>query len=320
MEVSDKNKSVKISIVVLITLGLFLFAFILYILGSNQKMFVPTYNLNMFVENAQGLQGGSYVTLAGVKVGVVGKMDYMERDSTLGIKVQLRIERTYAKNITSSSYASVETKGILGSKYVNITLGKSAEKPLTAGDFIESQAPSGATEVIRKAAAAVDNFQGTLANLDRLSQSALEGHGVLGTLVSDTETKKKLMDIIDNWHTISELVAAGKGSAGQLIVNENLYNSMHNTASGLNEIVQRINRGEGNLGQFLSDNSFFAELREISSKTDSILTDIQNGGTVGKLLTEKELYDKLLALATSLNELAQQIKDNPDKFFKVRIF
>ena len=79
MEISNKNRPVKIGVISLWGLAIFLILFIFYIIGSNQKLFTSKYSIYMFLPNVQNLGSGAFITLSGLKVGVVGELKFVEK-------------------------------------------------------------------------------------------------------------------------------------------------------------------------------------------------------------------------------------------------
>lgn len=123
MEIHNKNRPLKFGVAAFLTFATMLIILIVYIIGSNQRVFDSKYPLYMFLPNVQGLESGAFVTLSGLKVGVVGDLSFSRQEEEQGILIELKINRKYAPMITTSSRATIKTMGILGDKYVDITLG-----------------------------------------------------------------------------------------------------------------------------------------------------------------------------------------------------
>ncbi|UCE04798.1 MAG: MCE family protein, partial [bacterium] len=168
MLISSRNRSVKIGVISLWGLTLFLIIFIVFVIGKNQKLFAPKYSLYMFIPNAQGLNPGAFITLSGLKVGVVGEMDFIQKDDKQGIRVDLKINRKFAHMITASSMATINTMGMLGDKYVDILLGDLSDPVLEKGAFIKTLPPLDLTAIASNAAAAISELQLTLANINKI--------------------------------------------------------------------------------------------------------------------------------------------------------
>lgn len=77
-----------------------------------------TYVLNAEFSNISGVKEGADVQIAGVKVGTVRKLELTE-DAFAMVGMQINRE----VQVPFDSIASVKSKGIIGDKYIQITLG-----------------------------------------------------------------------------------------------------------------------------------------------------------------------------------------------------
>ncbi len=320
MEISNKNRPVKIGVLSLWILTLFLVSFIFYIIGSNQKLFNSKYNLNMFLPNIQGLESGAFITLSGLKVGVVGEQKFYKMNGKQGILSELKIERKYETMITESSVATIKTMGVLGDKYVDISLGNLNDPVLKEDDFINSKPPLDVDEIFATTTAAIKDFQITLNTIHKITDQALNGTGVLGTLIQDKSAKKNLTESLTNLHKIMSRLIAGEGNLGKLVQDTTLFYSLLKTSKNLDDITGKIQRGEGSLGKMVSDTTLYARFKSISIQSDALLKKLQGDGTAGKLINDKVLYEQLLNLTKSLNALTQDINQNPKKYVQFKLF
>lgn len=89
-----------------------------------------TYAINAEFNNISGVKAGADVQIAGVTVGKVRQLKLSrERQAVVGMQIDREVE------IPVDSIASVKSQGIIGDKYIQITLG--GEQALyKAGDTI----------------------------------------------------------------------------------------------------------------------------------------------------------------------------------------
>lgn len=322
MQISDKkNRPIKVGVISLWALTLFLICFIVYVIGTNQKLFTSKYALYMFIPNAQGLNRGAFITLSGLKVGVVGELKFTRRDNQQGIQVQLKIDRSYANMITTSSMATINTMGILGDKYVDISLGELTDRALPEGTFIPTGNQTDMSAVFASAGEAINEFQITLKNLNKLAEGALNGAGILGMLIADKSAQGNLANLLANLNGISNRIEMGQGNIGQLVHDTTLYVSLKKTAANFDKISTKIQQGEGSLGKLIADTTLYSTLTSVSMLTDSLLQNLQAGkGTAGKLMKDERIYEQLLLLTKSLNTLTDDIKQNPKKYVTIKVF
>ncbi|RMG61210.1 MAG: MCE family protein [Calditrichaeota bacterium] len=320
MEIRRTDPALKIGVITLFVLALFIASFLFYVVASNQKMFESKYSLYIFMPNIQGLRSGAFVTLAGMKVGVVGDLRLAEHNGQKGIRVELKIDRDYADQITPSSRATMRTMGVLGDKYVDISLGDVAETPLPPGSYLEMTPTLDIDEMLAKGQEALDNLHGMLRNIEQITDDALSGKGLLGTLLSDPEAKRNLVQMLASLSQLTSDITGGNGSLGRLMTDTTFYGNLKETTEGLQQITRRLSKGEGTLGKMLNDSTLYVNLSSLSARADSILARLQGSGTAGKLLTDKELYEQLVALTRSLTFLTDDLKKNPGRYVTVKIF
>ncbi len=110
-----------------IGVGLFLLAGILALIllalrvsGLSASPSSDTYKLYANFDNIAGLTVRAKVTMAGVTIGKVTAID-LDRDTYTG-RVTLQLDKS-VDNLPSDSTASILTAGLLGEKYIGISVG-----------------------------------------------------------------------------------------------------------------------------------------------------------------------------------------------------
>ncbi len=320
MNFDKKNNGFKASVYLMLGLSLVLLGIIFYVVGSNQKLFDSKYSIYMFKHDAESLISGAFITLSGMKVGVVGEMRLSTHEKNQGVTIELKIDKDYANFITSSSVAQIKTMGMLGDKYVDISLGRSGEKRLNDGDYIKSKVSVNMDKAISDAAVSLSELKDVLKNLNVISQKAIRGQGTIGQLVSDEQMANDIKTTLRNLKKSSRDLQIGNGSAGRLLRDSSFYVALLNTTKQLETITGRLARGEGSVGQALMDTTLFAQVKTITDQTDTLVNRLNGNGTVGALIKDKEYYDELLRLTKELRELTEDIKKNPGKYGSFSIF
>jgi len=107
--------------------GLFLLAGILALLllalrvsGLSASTTNDSYKLYAYFDNIAGLTVRAKVTMAGVTIGKVTAID-LDRDSFTG-RVTMEVQKK-VNNLPSDSTASILTAGLLGEKFIGISVG-----------------------------------------------------------------------------------------------------------------------------------------------------------------------------------------------------
>ena len=126
---SEKNLEIITGTIVLIVAAGFLI-FIIKVGGFSADN--ENYNLNTSFRSAEGIDTGTEVRMAGVKIGTVKSLSL--NAETLQADVKLKIEKSIL--IPNDSSAVISSEGLLGGSFVEIVPGGSFDN-YAAGEIIE---------------------------------------------------------------------------------------------------------------------------------------------------------------------------------------
>ena len=208
----ERVKWAQLRVGIMVIVSLAVFAIGVFFISGQVGFFTRHYTLKAYLPSAGDLREGAQVRLAGISVGNVVKIRISPyTDKQRAVEIDLKIARTFQNEIRADSVASVETVGLLGDSYVDITRGTPGQEVIADG---------GAVKTAEKAdiAAVMQNTNEVIMNLNALSA--------------------KLNDITTQ-------IQAGKGSMGKLLYDQALYNKMDATVSSAQTLVDRAQRGEG---------------------------------------------------------------------------
>lgn len=109
-------------------------------------------------------------------------------------------------------------------------------------------------------------------------------------------------DLIDEATRAAKLIREALEEGGII---ENLKTSM----AQIKEITTKLNEGEGTIGKLLTDRKVYDDISEITANLKDVSQRLGDGkGTLGKLLSEDDtLYNDLSAAAASIREITDQI-------------
>ncbi|KHL69608.1 MULTISPECIES: outer membrane lipid asymmetry maintenance protein MlaD [Pseudomonas] len=126
-----------------IGVGLFLLAGLLALLllalrvsGLSAVGSGDTYRLYAYFDNVAGLTPRAKVTMAGVTIGKVVAVD-LDKERYTG-RVTLEVDRA-VDNLPTDSTASILTAGLLGEKYIGISVGGEEEVLREGGEIRDTQ-------------------------------------------------------------------------------------------------------------------------------------------------------------------------------------
>lgn len=95
-----------------------------------------TYKLYARFSNAAGLAERAKVTVAGVVIGRVTSIKLDPRDNRARVEMTIQKDVNY---LTLDSIASIQTAGILGEKYVAISVGGDPDVLADGGEIVDTQ-------------------------------------------------------------------------------------------------------------------------------------------------------------------------------------
>ena len=178
-------------------LGIFIVAALMilsagvFLIGSHQMLFSPTYRLQASFGTVAGLGGGAEVRIGGIHEGTVKQIRLPTRPDEK-VTVMMDLARSTRGVIKKDSVASIQTEGLLGNKYVEISFGSNDAPVVHDGDTIEGEPPLDISDVIRKTNEILDTTKVAMGNvgevtdnLKAISSKINRGEGTVGALIND---------------------------------------------------------------------------------------------------------------------------------------
>ena len=101
-----------------VTSAVLLFVVAVYLIGNDQNLFQPTFQLQAVFQNAEGLKPGNNVRYAGIDAGTVKKI-LITSDST--VTVVMALHREMLDYIKKDAIASIGSDGLVGNRILNIS-------------------------------------------------------------------------------------------------------------------------------------------------------------------------------------------------------
>ncbi len=298
-----------------------------------------------------GLRSGSPVWFAGIEVGSVKSIDLSHQYGTV---VTIAVNRDVLGYLKKDSHATVQTMGLLGDKYVELSSGSSDAPALRPGEMLEGATETGAQEMVATVAVLLKKMDDVVGQIETMIMAIGEGQGTVSQLLKDPALYNNLKDASKR---ISEMTAAmqnGKGSVGKLMGDDLLYNrllaasesmerfgSKLNSQGTLNRLVEdpalynrllgatasledfstKLSKGQGTLNRLIEDPQLYENLAQASSHLQAILQRVEKGeGTAGSLLRDEEMAKELKDTIKELKVLMSDIRENPKKYFKFSVF
>ncbi len=246
-----------------IRVGLFIFigivlAFIVvFSIGSKNQLFREQYVLFTNFKDVGGLIVGSPVRLAGVEVGTVSRIWFLSDRNKRLVGVELRINKNVQERVRDDSTASILTMGVLGDKYIAITIGSPEAKVLQNGDYITSVESVELFAYLERADKIVSNIENITDSLNTfLAPLKKEGSG------------EDVARILKNTDEIVGEIKKGNGTLHGLVYGSTgkttaPVNNLNESITRLDSILTKIDNGEGTLGALVNDPSLYEDLKSV---------------------------------------------------------
>lgn len=300
-----RSKEVKTAVLALGTILLFIFGYS-FLKGTNildkDSTFFVTY------DNVEGLAKASPVTINGLLVGKVKDITFLNNQGKLLVSFSItESDFEFSKNSLVRIYSS----GLLGGKSLGLYPEYDPENRAVSGDTLVGNVEDDMLVAVTKALGPLeDKVNNTLVTLDVLLHSITD--------ILDPKTRANLQKSIANLHTTMESLNGASSSLNGLL-KEN-KTSLNNTFANLENMTTNFNSLSDSLSK-LETGKLFSELQNVVTRFDIITSALEKGeGSMGKLLTDEQLYENLKGASKQLDELLEDVKLNPKRYLHISVF
>ncbi|HEY4009844.1 MAG TPA: MlaD family protein [Acidobacteriaceae bacterium] len=312
--------------------------------------------VHSFFDNASGVKVGAPVSLEGVTIGEVSRVEITTDPAhkLTPVEVVMKLSPHFRASIHKDSFVTMQTAGVLGDTVVDINSQIATGPEVQNGDELRTKDVPTIQDVVASSQATVksvneimpkindivtsiDTGKGsagklindpalynravdTVNQLQLLATNLNKGRGTAGKLLTDDSVYNNLKDTTAKLDTVASGLASGKGSAGKLLTDDTLYNNLNTTISQANVLLTQINSGKGGIGLLVKDQAFAGRLNDTVAKLDLLLTNVDEGkGTIGKLATDDAAYTNLNKLLANSNEFVTMLRQDPKKYLTIHM-
>lgn len=194
MNDSSNKRAVVVGLFVLVGLS-FLLAGILMV-GNIHDTFKRKMQLVSLFDDVSGLQSGNNVWFSGVKIGTVSNIRFYGQSQ---VAVTLKIETKAQQYIRKDAKVKVSADGLIGNKILVIYGGTANSPEVIDGDTLKVE-------------------------------KAFSSEDMINML---QENNKNVLDITNDFKTISHKLVAGEGTIGKFLNDNSVYNNINSAAASL---------------------------------------------------------------------------------------
>jgi phospholipid/cholesterol/gamma-HCH transport system substrate-binding protein len=310
-----------------------------FYIGGQQGLFRETFQVSAYFEGAEGIRSGSAVRLAGVDIGVVDLV--MISPANNKVRLDLKLNTDVHRFVKTDSYATIEPEGLVGNKFVAITVGSPSAEEIADGAILQSREPVRLADILRDAKLTAANTRRATEEFAAILESVRKGKGTLGKLVTEEglylslqrsiySADSSLRQTTEEFTNVSRFIFSLAGTIGDVVFKAD------SVVTNVNDIVAKVNTGQGMIGALLADKALYDSLLQLIGNAVAMTEDARVGasrfaenmealkhnwffkgyyedrGYWDKAAFEKRIDDKLNELRTmqqQLNEKAEKLKE-----------
>lgn len=349
MALTADQKVGAFSLVAIVILGVVTFQ-----VGKMGDMLKQWERLRVHFTSAAGLQTGSPVYLAGLKVGKVEAIS-VDRGK---IWVSLKIERRYVDDILEDSSFGLQRDSLLGQWHVAVSLGSKGKpalditKPIEGRDapdlildahrFLEDisrgegafgqlnaffkeagDAASSLSRVLNENASDVrkvvsqinEQLPPALEDFRESMRQARSGEGLVAKMLTDKEFADNLTQAAARIAKIAEAIEQGKGTIGKLVQDPKMYDDLQQTVDAAKRIAAKIDKGEGLLPELLNSKEMAKRFADTVESVRVIAQRMEKGeGLIGQLMVDGELTNRIKNIVVKTEEIAAKMAETVESY------
>ncbi|MDH5673812.1 MAG: MlaD family protein [Myxococcales bacterium] len=315
---STETRSLATRVGVFMAVGLMLAALAIFAVGEKSGIFESKATIYVYFDNISGLVEGAPVRLAGLDVGVVSRIQFPHQLERKQARVTLSIKSRFMTRIRKDSRALIDSKGLLGDKIINITLGSAGQPQLIDGDTLQTRtSPS-----MEHLATQIEEALTAVTQVTKTTDHVISELGVADI----REDVKRIATSIAN---IVEEVERGDGVAHRVIYDKRYADEvgrilvetrstmerMRGAAERIDRTVAEIQNGDGMLHELVygeSGKETIASLRSASDDLAQITREVREGkGLLHDLVFEEDeitVLDDLSEITGRINRITQDVE------------
>jgi phospholipid/cholesterol/gamma-HCH transport system substrate-binding protein len=275
----EPNKNKKIGVALFILLGFILLTVAIFVIGSKENLFTPTFQVKSYFESVSGLKSGSSVRLNGI---TIGKVEAIDIDATNRVLVIMTIETSKQEFIKKDSKATISSEGLVGNKVIEIVSGTPGSPSVENNDDIESIKPVGVQDIIDGLKESSDNAAIITKELYDITNKVNTGQGTLGQLVNNDTLYRNADMTLNSFSSSSGKLNAIFGKIDVMVNNvsgnvENTSVQLDRISRDISEIVRKMNSSESVIGTLLTDTIFANNIKAIMQNANNTTKNLETG-------------------------------------------
>jgi phospholipid/cholesterol/gamma-HCH transport system substrate-binding protein len=326
-----RSLETRVGLVVLAALFIFLFSLFW---AKDFRLNRDRYELYIVFSTVGGLSEGDPVQVAGVQKGRVTAIQLQSN----GVKVTISLDGDV--QLPADSRFSIQNMGLMGEKFVAVepgpglcvlTGGKdtvgaaSPDRPGARQAALPEGVPPG---ILKPGQTLSGNYRGGMSEIMGEVEELLRVvQGLANTFnetIGNPQARASIQESLENVRRFSQVLAdLVDEQGGELSL---ALQDLRTASEGFRVLVQdNRTQVDSTLDQFhrasMDLEQLTTQLTEVSSTFKRLADKVERGeGSLGEFVADETLYRDIKQTVKNLDDLIQEIKENPQKYLKLEIF
>jgi phospholipid/cholesterol/gamma-HCH transport system substrate-binding protein len=299
-------------------------AITILVLGYNflkgRNLFTKPSKIYAIYDNTMGLPNTAPVYFKGLQIGVTGEKYEMDERAT---KIVVPITLTKKILIPRNSIAIISGSALgISASVIEIKPGNDTTRFIQVGDTLITNAPSDLlNEVTKQLNPVLYQVENAVHSLDSVLR-------IIGSTF-DVNAKNNVQSILANVQKTTAGLITSSASLQQLLNTQTgaLAGSLNNVQSFTGNLVKNNEKINGIMENMGKASTKFAELNldqtlgkfnESIDELKAVIAKLNNdNGTLGMLIKDPAIYNRINGLTQSMNTLVDDIKVNPKRYISL---
>ena len=298
------SREIKTAFLVIVGVLLFIFGFSFL---KGKSLFKKDKIIYTVYEEVEGLVEGAKVTINGLVIGKIMKIDFLPNTTRILITMSVRSELDFSPQSEAILYEA----GLIGGKAIQIDPVFDSKIKVKSGDTLVSALKPGLTELINKQ---IEPLQLKIENMLTSADSLFIGVGN----ILNNDSQENLKSILKNLSlSTSKINDASISLVDILKKNQSNINITFENFAETSDNLKTITDSISQANLTVAINKFMNTIESL----DGIVATIESGnGTMGKLVKDETLYQNLSQASKELEDLLSDLKSHPKRYVHFSLF
>jgi phospholipid/cholesterol/gamma-HCH transport system substrate-binding protein len=293
---NKKNTEFKVGLFTIMAIFIFIASYMWFTEALQSKNMTI---VKVKFHNAGNIEVGSSVTVSGVKKGRVKKIEVAQD----GVVIDMQVKIDFS--LKQGTQFSVIESNLMGDVQVEII-------PSTIGEELD-------LSLIQNG----EKRYGLMKLVSELSSVVVDFQMIIDKIAGDGNFVMQLDSVIDTTQMVIGKI--NKSLDKNTVEFEKLIQNANQLTTKLNKLVTTNEESISNSLERSSEviasvNSTLDDIKDTSTSIRKITDKMQNEkNTINKLMNDEALYENLMRSSARLDSLLKDIKDNPKRYFNIKI-